>query len=230
MCQNANRGTDRGGGTGIVGGSTYFLNLRRKMRATVPPSAVRALEAGSGESDYDRIAREARNYRIREIEQSLNEAESAERVLARATCSGLTDAVDHLPLASFDFIVPSDVPEYLKEEAAGLRAAIRRLVAHGGFVVSRAILRFIGKCCHVLLNRHWRHPGVGILDRTNFPCLSEQYDRQSIEENEYEVLRLQGTYPTRRSHFSRIHALALGTIAGARLLGLARVILPRRAD
>jgi SAM-dependent methyltransferase len=97
-----------------------------------------------------------------------------------------------LPLRYFDLVVCNDVIEHMTDHDGFLRS-IQDYMAPGSFLVgSLPNVRFHGNLFNLLIAGDWHYQDNGILDRTHLRFFTLKSFRRSLEENGFEVKRLEG--------------------------------------
>lgn len=181
---------------------SYYQMTRPEIVPFVPKTAKRILEIGCAAGGFRRnFDAKIEYWGVEPVESAASEAqEQGMRVLC-----GTYDAVsDSIPDGYFDVVVCNDVIEHVVDTNAFLSSIGRKLVPGGCLVGSIPNIRFIGTLKMLLFRRDWFYEDSGIMDRTHLRFFTPKSFRRVLQENGFEVERLEGIGSRRLKWIKRI--------------------------
>ncbi len=118
------------------------------------------------------------------------------------------EALD-LPKGYFDVVTMNDVLEHLTDTSAALELVKTILRPNGALVLSLPNVRFYLNVKDLVFKNDWEYKDFGVLDRTHFRFFTSKSAKRCLEENGFQVRRLEGLPDeTIRWHYRALFALA----------------------
>jgi 2-polyprenyl-3-methyl-5-hydroxy-6-metoxy-1,4-benzoquinol methylase len=167
----------------------YFGHDRQEMLPYVPTQRARALEIGCG---YGRFIGSLPGVVDSWGIEPTGAAEAAQKRLTRVLRGTFDDTEEQLPKGYFDLVICNDVIEHMPD-VSNFFTRITKYISPGGMIIgSIPNVRFYNNMFEFLLEKDWRYTDEGILDKTHLAFFTKKSFRRTLEEHDFEVLRLEG--------------------------------------
>ncbi|MBE3599177.1 MAG: class I SAM-dependent methyltransferase [Limnochordaceae bacterium] len=167
---------------------SYYTD-RPDVRGLVRDSCRTILDLGCGPGLVGEALKRSRPCRVTGVEINREAAEEARRRIDEVIAGDIEQLVDALPARAYDCILAADVLEHLRDPWRVLRA-LRRCLAHGGYVV--ASVPNVAHWCVLkgLLEGDWVYQPQGLLDATHLRFFTRRGIVRLFESSGYRIQQM----------------------------------------
>lgn len=193
---------------------SYYSNERAELLKFVPENIKAVLDVGCGTGAFGAMLKRHRpGIEVWGVEPDRESADKAETKLDRVVCGTFLDSKDELEKKRFDLICFNDVLEHLVNPENTLEESKSLLTANGSILASIPNILYFYELLNILKTQDWKYQDEGILDRTHLRFFTRKSIERLFRETGYEVVMLEGIYPSYGMKFTLLNILTLGYIS-----------------
>jgi len=172
-------------------GDAYYKHARPKILPFIPDPCSRVLDVGCGGGLFGELLKKERNCEVWGVEPVAEAADEAKIHLDNVINKKFLKEIG-LPSNHFDVIVFNDSLEHFPYPEPPLQYAKELLDLNGVLVCSIPNVRYIENVKHLLIDKDWKYTDEGILDHTHLRFFTKKSIRRTLENNGFEILKLDG--------------------------------------
>jgi len=207
----------------------YYETYRKEMLRYIPVNVKKTLEFGCGCGNFSELLKKTYGTESWGVEISEESVACARQKLDKVVKGDAIECLDKLPNGYFDVIVFNDILEHLVNPFYLLDNVRYKLTSEGVVVCSIPNVRYWNNLWNLLWEGDWTYTDMGILDITHLRFFTYKTIIKMFEDLGYEILNIEGLYPTKSRKFHVLNFLLIKRLMDARYLLFACVIKPKRS-
>ena len=171
----------------------YFEFARTEMMPFLPENAKTFLDVGCGGGTFgSNIKKAYPGCEVWGIELDEHAASFAEKKLDKVFVGDINEMLTKVPENYFDCISFNDVLEHLVDPFQMLRTIKSYFTDRGVLVASLPNIRDIAVLYELIFEKDWRYTEAGTLDKTHLRFFTGKSLRYTLENHEYEIVKMEG--------------------------------------
>ena len=171
----------------------YFNVTRPEMVQFLPDKYSKILEIGCCEGNFCRYVNKPCEYWG--VESFQKAAEIAKTKLDKVLVGFYNEFENQIPDNYFDLIIINDVIEHIEQPWDFLQSLKKKMTKNAKVILSIPNVRYYGNLKELLLEKEWKYKDKGILDITHLRFFTEKSIIRLLNENGFEIERMQGINP-----------------------------------
>lgn len=206
----------------------YIGHMRSEMAQFLPTEYSKVLEIGCNIGNFRQYVDKSSEYWG--IEPSEQASEIAKTKMDKVLVGFYDKVANDIPDSYFDLVIANDIIEHMERPWDFLKSIKRKMNERASLVLSIPNVRHYENLKELLFEREWKYVDAGILDITHLRFFTEKSIIRLLNENEFEIKKMEGINPLRiRKMCSPIYwllRLILGSDIKFLQFGIRAIITP----
>jgi len=172
-----------------------YSSTRQEMTQFLPSEYSKVLEIGCNVGNFRQFLNKPCQYwGIEPFEEAANIAKTK---IDKILVGFYDNVINEIPNNYFDLVIANDVIEHMEQPWNFLKSIKEKMTEKASLVLSIPNVRYYNNLKNLLFYKDWEYVDAGILDITHLRFFTEKSIIRLLNENGYQIEKMQGINPIR---------------------------------